>query len=316
MMLNLEQSLLEYPPEKSVIFRCSEMIRKTAGWLMGAWYVVLGDRTRAIRSYDREGTVLSLVSHNPQKDVFEKLIGFLLRNGFHFISSDSLLDDDLVALGKEKGRLAWLSLDDGWLDTVENVLPIIEKHEIPLTYFISPGETFVGDLWPHRVVGKISKAQREALWHLGARERYETIRYLVGDVKKRSLMDEGDIRRLSAHPLIRFENHTYSHLSCYDRPVSDVVDEVRHAQKILSEWTGREPRMMCYPFGRYTRETDARIRSEFGLVPVKLQPGVMQLENLCEIRNQFYDNMTLLENSCRVFGAWRKIRSFTASSKG
>ena len=285
-------------------------LRKCAGWGVGAWHILNGSRTRAIRAYDRPGTVLSVVSHNPARKVFASILDFLVGEGFSFISTDELLDGNLVEMGKERGRLAWLTLDDGWRDTIENVLPEIERHRIPLTYFISPGESEMGDLWPHRVAGKVTQDVRESLWNMCADERYDVIVKAVGEVETRLLMDERDIRRLSKHELLTFENHTYSHLSCANRPADEVKEEIQRTQAVLEEWTGRTPRLMCYPFGRYTKETDYRIRRETGLVPVKLAPGVMDEASICERRNQFYDTMSLTENSCRVFGAWRKIRNY------
>lgn len=289
--------------------------RKEIGRSIGAWYILNGSRTRAVCAYDRPGTVLSIVSHNPTRKVFSALLEFLIGQGFSFIATDELLDGNLVEICKRKGRLAWLTLDDGWKDTMENVMPEIEKHNVPLTYFISPGESELGDLWPHRVAGKAPKDLREALWAMDAEERYKTICKEVGVVKSRCLMSEADIRRLSKHELLTFENHTYSHLSCSDRPADEVLHEVRKAQATLEQWTGRTPRLMCYPFGRYTSEVDARIQKEVGLTPVKLTPGVMDESCICDIRNQFYDNMSLAENSCRVFGAWRKIRNFNPESE-
>ena len=272
------------------------LLRKTLGWLVATRYAIL--RSSKLQLYDNDAAVFAIFSHNPTARVFGDVIRWLRKERFAFVSTDDLLNGRLPA-----GRKAWLTFDDGWLACKDVVLPIAEKEGVPFTIFVAPQETMRGEMW----TANVPSERKQELYALPDEERYAIVDKMFSQHVKRSLLSVEDVKTLSRHPLVTIENHTWSHLSCAHRPTSSVMDSVAKATVAISDWTGRRPRMVCYPFGHWTDETDCAIRAA-GYVPVTIQPGVMTCDALGRFRNLFYDNMSFLENSCRIVGAWRKIK--------
>lgn len=285
------------------------LIRKLIGWCVGMFYVTIGARKRALARYRQPGTILSIFSHNPSPNVLEGVIWWLKRKGFTFISTDELLD---MRDGKRAWvpLTAWLTFDDGWQGFSDNLLPVLEKYSVPSTIFVAPNETKRGYVWLTLGVMKAFCGRMKGLFAMPSDERYEAIAPVIKEHNPLThLMKEDEVKELSKHRLITIENHTWSHLSASHRPVDEVVSEIQQAEEMLSDWTGRRPRMACYPFGHRTRETDIAI-GKLGLVPVTSIAGLMDVNVLGSHRNMFTDDMSLVENVGRMLGAWPRVGKF------
>ena len=268
--------------------------RRQVGWAVGAAYALAGARRRALGRYDRPGCVLGVFGHDMAPDVLDGSLGWLRRHGFSFVGTDDLLDGRLPS-----GRVAWLSFDDGWAGFEARLLPVLERHAAPATVFVAPNETRRGHIWTNALMER--GADYVPAYALTAEERYR----LVGDVPRR-LADEDELKRLARHPLVTLENHTWTHLSCRDRPCAEVMDEVRRTQAELAAWTGRVPRLVCYPFGKHTDETDRAILAE-GLLPVHSVPGDIESVDVPLKRNMMVERATTSENVGRLLRTWPPI---------
>ena len=285
------------------------LIRRAIGWCVGMFYVTIGTRKRALAQYRHPGTILSIFSHNPSHNVLEGVILWLKRKGFTFISTDELLD---IRDGKREWKplTAWLTFDDGWQGFPDNLLPVLEKYSVPATVFVAPNETKRGYVWLTLGVMEAFCGRIKELFAMPSDERYEAIGPVIEEHNPCThLMDEDEIRKLSKHRLITIENHTWSHLSASHRPVDEVVSEIQQTEEVISDWTGRRPRMVCYPFGHRTHETDIAIE-KIGLVPVTSIAGLMDIKALGINRNMFTDDMSLVENVGRILGAWPRVGKF------
>lgn len=282
------------------------MLRQIIGWGVATWFSFSGKLSTQIRRYDKEGAFLPLVGHDPQAKVFSKLLEWLIGKGFSFVSTD-----ELIAMrdgyASWRPRIAWLSFDDGWVGFKKNVLPVIEKYNIPVTLFIAPHETLRGQVWTNSIMPAMPYEKLRKLYWMPLQSRLAVVDPILEEIgNPRHLMSEEDIRALAKHPLVTIENHTYSHLSCSHRPIEEMLAEIDIAQATLTEWTRRRPRMVCYPFGHCTRETDLAIKSK-GLIPVRLDAGIGDVKNIGACRNLFCDNRSLLENACRAVNSWVKV---------
>ena len=111
-------------------------LRYTVGFLIAIWYIVIGKRRRLLAYYDKPGTCLAIVGHDPKDCDLERLLKWYLRQGFTFVLP-SMLKTEKESIG----RMAWLSFDDGWQSFKSEVLPVLVKLNIPATLFIAPHET-------------------------------------------------------------------------------------------------------------------------------------------------------------------------------
>lgn len=276
--------------------------RFIAGYIVAVWYIVTGKRRRLLVHYDKPGTCLAIVGHDPKARDLERLLKWFLKHGFTFVVPSK------IAGGRPtNGRLAWLSFDDGWLSFKTDVLPVLEKLNIPATLFIAPHETEQGQLWTNGTRPYLGAAKIKEMYALPWVERQK----IVDDVfakygNVRRLLTKHDVIELARHPLVDIQNHTMTHLSCSHRPVDEVMEEVRTAQATLKEWIGKDCKLVCYPFCHHTGETDRAIRAA-GLFPVCGDAGEGSVEGIGATRNMFKDCASLQENIGRSLNAWRKV---------
>lgn len=281
-------------------------IRLFIGWVVGCGFILSGMRRRKIHQYDQEGSVLSIAGHSPTGKTFSRLIAWLIHEGFSFISTDELL---AMSEGKIKWRkrIVWLTFDDGWLNFRSDILPTLEKYKIPATIFIAPMESLRGQIWTNSIMPYVAQTEIDNFYKLEDTDRYGKIdEILARNENRRTLMNKDEIVSLSRHSLVTIENHTLTHLSCSHHSVETVIRNVDQAQCILREWVERVPRMLCYPFGHTRPDVDAAIVVH-ELLPIHLNAGRMTLSSIGKIRNLFYNDMTFIENSCRIMNAWLPV---------
>ena len=278
-------------------------IKYLLGYFVALWYIVTGKRRRLLAYYDKPGACLAIVGHDPKSKDLEQLLRWYLKHGFSFV-----LPSQLEGLKASGSRLAWLSFDDGWISFKTDVLPMLEKLNIPATLFIAPHETKQGQLWTNGTRLYLGAAKIKDMYSLPWADRQKIVDAVFAKYgNTRRLLSKEDVIALSKHPLVDIQNHTMTHLSCSHRPVGEVMAEIETAQTTLKEWTGRTCKLVCYPFCHHTEETDRSIKAA-GLVPVCGDAGEGTVEHLGATRNMFKDRATLQENIGRSLNAWRKVK--------
>src|SRR5436189_6204904 len=68
---------------------------------------------------------------------FEHHVKLLLRLGYHLTTVDGLSHE--LDRGRPPARTAVLTFDDGWLDGLTTVLPILRRLGVPATFAVCPG---------------------------------------------------------------------------------------------------------------------------------------------------------------------------------
>lgn len=279
--------------------------RYCAGALVGLLFVIIGARKRALACYEKEGAVLSIFAHGPTPVVFRRLVTWLIKQHFEFISADELL---AIRTGKKRWRprLVWLSLDDGLLE-IDALMRILEEYYVPVTVFVAPAEIKRRRIWSATVARLVSPQKRRELFSWPVAQRYSYVDSLVGVAElAEQLMSESALIQMARHPLVTIENHTNSHMGCSFQSVEAMQSDIAAASASIFKMTKRNPRLMCYPYGFRTELHDAAVR-KLGLIPVASSPGIMGCCDDLYCRNMFVDTMSNLENTCRVLGAWLKI---------
>lgn len=276
-------------------------LKVIVGYFVALAYVVSGKRSRLLKYYEQPGTCLAIVGHDPKGGDLERLLKWYLKRGFVFIRPEQRESM------KTKGRIAWLSFDDGWISFKTEVLPILGKLNIPATVFIAPHETEQGQLWTNGTRPYLGQAKIKKMYAMPHAERQEIVDGVFKEHgNPRKLLAKEDVIELAKHPLVDVQNHTLTHLSCKSRPVEEVVAEVEAAQRVLREWTGKVCSLVCYPFCHATKETDQAIQ-KLGLIPVRGDAGEGTIAALGMTRNMFKDRASLQENIGRSLNAWRKV---------
>ena len=277
-------------------------VKYSLGFCVALWYAAIGKRRRLLSYYDGEGTCLAIVGHDPKAKDLERLLEWYLKHGFTFV-----LPSWPVSALRGKRRLAWLSFDDGWASFKTDVLPVLEKLNIPATLFIAPHETEQGQLWTNGTRAHLGQSKIREMYSMPFAKRQEMVDAVFARFgNRRALLSKDEVVELSHHKLVDIQNHTMTHLSCSRRHVAEVVEDIKLAQATLKQWIGRECEMVCYPFCHHTAETDAAIRN-LGMIPVSGDAGEGTLARIGETRNMFRDSASLQENIGRSLNAWRKV---------
>jgi len=246
-------------------------------------YAIAGSRLRVVRRL-KAGAKLPVVVHALPAEQLERILAWLKRHGF----LDSL----------------WLTFDDAWT-TLQDSLLVLEKYNVPAKVFVAPGQTLRGNVWTEEATQLGIPAKIWRSWYpLSESDRNANLsQYPVPHYPfPVTLLTKNEIVKLSKHPLISIENHTWSHLSAPHRPVEEVVAEVIKTQETLAEWTGRKPELLAWPFGRGTPALDSKI-SELGLKTVYTRQGY----EIGPCRNMALTGVSFQENLGRILGAWPKV---------
>ena len=122
-----------------------------------------------------------------------------------------------------------LTFDDGTADWVDHVLPALERHGVPATFYVATD--FVERRVPFPGEG------RPISW--------------------------GGLRELASSPLVTVGSHTHRHLLLDRLPVEEVATELDRSIELLDQHLGIRVRHFCYPkavAGSIAAETQVRRR--------------------------------------------------------
>lgn len=226
-----------------------KLIANTLGFLL----LLLFGKT-ALKQFDKQ--VLSIYFHDPSLFLFKGIIGFLLSKGFRFISEEEYFQ---IINGEKDiaGRTAFISFDDGWKGNLK-LIPVLEKYQIPATFFIPVRPVMTGNFWWEYAAKVVEENQEfksvEELKKLPNDSRMQLIRGAAARYElKRSCIELSNLKRLSENPLITIGSHTYHHpitIKCSDE---ELDFEYRESKKTLEEWLSVEINSFSFPNGDYNQ---------------------------------------------------------------
>jgi peptidoglycan/xylan/chitin deacetylase (PgdA/CDA1 family) len=150
---------------------------------------------------------------------FEKQMAFLKRR-YSVIRLDELLSRMNAGLNDERSVV--ITFDDGYLDNYTNAVPILEKYELPASFFISTG--FIGS----------TKGFMHDKKRLG---------------RKIGMMSWDNIRELSNRGF-SIGSHTVNHVRLSDCDFSTQWEELVSSKWQIESNIGKEVSFFSYPYGR------------------------------------------------------------------
>lgn len=162
-----------------------------------------------------------------------------------------------------------LTFDEGYFNN-KMALPVLEKHGVRATFFISTGQIIAGKgfwwdvLYRNRIKQGIAKAEvmreMESLMGLSYRSQEE---YLIAEFGLEALQPAGDqdrpmtpeeLKEFASHPLVELGNHTHYHLNMNNYSKQELKESVLRAHKEIEDMTGFSPISFAYPYGNYNSE--------------------------------------------------------------
>lgn len=266
-------------------------------------------------------TILSIYFHNPEKIVFEEIIGFLRRNDYQFISTKEL---EVILKSKEKltTKTALITLDDAWLGNLINVIPFIEHHHIPITIFTATEPLKDGVLWLNYFRDKRLRDQYKIIFpelklsnpkKLSSMRRNEIWETLRNEKKyKREIMTEKNICKISKSKYITIGSHTVSHPILPNCNVEELRYELIESKRKLEEITGYEVRYLAYPNGDFNDNVIQECKNADYGIAFTTEQRLLDVEKDSRFqlpRNCVPDKYDKYESIARALGIWDKLFS-------
>ena len=235
----------------------------------------------------------------------EKMITFFQKRGYRFISVKELLK--IIQNGNVTEKLAFISFDDGWKQNMD-ILPIIEKYNVPICIFVATGPILEGNFWWEYVSKTCNRAELENFKKLPYEEFYRQLKELKSHIKlERSAMTKDEVIEISRHPLISIQAHTVNHPILTTQP-DDVVDmELKESKRILEEWTGREIFAFSYPNGRNTRRESDAARKHFDIAFTTIQEHIHVGQDIMLLPRYGLTGQWP-RDLLKVFGVWKVLK--------
>ena len=287
-------------------------IRNTAGFFLAVILVLLGYLKKNRKIAFQPDTITSIGLHNPPKRLFRKLIAWLKKNGFVFLSSNQLIEILKKKSPCPRGAV-WISLDDGWRENLNNVIPIAREYEIPVTIFIYTDAIEDGDFW-WRTVQQHPELFPEALREASViRQQPESVRLqLLEDVKKsgkalnREAMTIEEVREISSVPDITIGAHTVTHPVLPNCRENELEYEIGESKRKLEEWTEENICVFAYPNGLYdVKEREILKKHGYELAVTTEQVFASTGSDSYQFpRFIVMDDGSFIENLCHALGVW------------
>ena len=211
--------------------------------------------------------------------IFENQIKYLVNN-FKVIDPYELTDIEKIKSTKEKKVL--ITFDDGYLDNLENALPILKKYKVNAIIFITTN--FIGNneapwwelLWDilqnsddfifegkkfnllknRKNKKEIFEFLRNKFFFLKKKEQIELIKKIFHENKaefsfkiKSNFLNKENIRNLSKEDLIHIGAHTHNHQNLRLLNDNETKEEILSSKKILEDLTQTSVDFFAYPYG-------------------------------------------------------------------
>ena len=192
----------------------------------------------SILMYHSVGNNLAFFTVKP--DNFEKQLKYLKSENFYVIKLSELINK--IKKGEDVGNCVCLTFDDGYLDNIEIVLPLLKKYNFPATIFI-----------PTNLLGK---------------------KFINSEGVSLLVLSEKNIREADSN-LLEFMPHTDSHVLLNDLPENKYNGELLVSRTKIELLTGKLANILAYPKGKYSESVINYLKLNNWLAAVTVEPGLI-----------------------------------------
>ena len=179
----------------------------------------------------------------PHLDIreFSEIIEWLNEN-FDFLNPDQLLNTN------KPGIL--LTFDDGFNNNFTNVLPVIEKYEIPAIFFITTQHVAKPNEWLHFAKTKIHRLQKE---HNSIHSKDNISDWFDGISIK-------NLKEMADSSIIEIGSHTISHPLLTETSADQIENELVLSRTFLEGIIKKPVKYFAYPSGNYNSLVISKVR--------------------------------------------------------
>jgi peptidoglycan/xylan/chitin deacetylase (PgdA/CDA1 family) len=186
------------------------------------------------------------------------------------------LADAVIAMndGHIPKRSIVVTFDDGYSDMLHAALPLLERHDVPATMFVTSGNRG-GEFWwdrlarqraqePDQVIFETAnRMQRLSSQQRNAELELRTPQLAVDSQPWHRTLTEPELQTLASHSLIEVGAHTVTHPVLPTLPLAAQCEEINQSRRQLEQLLGRPVESFAYPHGMVTPQT-VRIVADAG----------------------------------------------------
>lgn len=175
------------------------------------------------------------------------------RNGFSFVTLEQLLGHQSLLLPQKRVNV---SFDDGFKDVYEEAFPILRKHHVPFTLYLTTGfPDGTADLWwiqleKDRSVDEFERIMK-AVYESGKPMAEEMHRLTQSDPDRNLCLDLAlnwaEIKEMVDSGLCTVGSHTVSHPGLVRIDAKEVSSELHESKRVIKEKLGVEVVHLSYP---------------------------------------------------------------------
>lgn len=269
-------------------------------------------------SKNKNEGILSIYFHNPSKELFGKILHWLITRNYRFISVDEL--NTLISQKKKVDKLAFISFDDGWQGNME-LIGLIEKYKVPVTIFVTTDALKEGNYWweyslitgQKKYSGLKKVEEFKNLQEKTFKEKLAILKHHY--TLKRSCITLEELESMGKSEYVTIGSHTVTHPILIRCSPESQVTELMESKRLLSQMLNRDVDFLAYPNGDYNEDVIKIARQCGYSLGFTTNPGSIDVENVNPFvipRNALYDNGGYYENISKILGIWQK---FIFSSK-
>jgi peptidoglycan/xylan/chitin deacetylase (PgdA/CDA1 family) len=208
-------------------------------------------------------------------DMFDKHMALLKRMGFETLTFEDLQDGRLIRRLDADKRYIMLTVDDGYVDNLELMLPVLKKYDFKAVVYVVTGETF-------------------NRWDVENPENPE---------KSVPLMNAEQVKQLAESGHIEVGGHTLSHPKLNTLTDDEQRFEIIENKKALEATLGKPLTSFAYPFGEHNQASKQIAKDAGYQYAVATNSGPLAFhQDPHQIRR------IAIFPKTDVFGLWRKVR--------
>ncbi|MCG9666178.1 polysaccharide deacetylase family protein [Vibrio mediterranei] len=208
-------------------------------------------------------------------DMFDKHLALLKRMGFETLTFEDLKDGRLIRRLEAGKRYIMLTVDDGYADNLELMLPVLQKYNFKAVVYVVTGETF-------------------NRWDVENAENPE---------KSVNLMNAEQVKQLADSGLIEIGGHTLTHPRLSQLSKEQQQHEIQENKNTLETILGNPLTSFAYPFGDHNNDSKQLAKEAGYDFAVATDSGPLRFH-----QDRYQIRRIAIFPKTDVFGFWRKVR--------
>lgn len=295
---------------KFVLNKVRYLLGNTFGFIL---FLFVGKKI-LLSKIDRN-RVLAIYFHNPSVIVFETIIKWLVKYDFNIIAIKEFQESFKRNECKSK-RTVFISFDDAWSGNID-LIPIIEKYNIPIIVFVTTQAIQDGQIWLNIVRKKFDSIENKIKLGINVSD-IKSIPHSKAIELYKAALNKGPVKReiMTREELVNFSkwvsigSHTVTHpilINCEDEVIKF---ELNKSDSTLKSWGLNVNKTFAYPNGSFNTNVVSILREtkyEYAFT-TKAQIIELNTDNNYTIpRICIPDNFGKYENLARMSGIWSKI---------